>query len=198
MGTPPSKGKLLYHITHIDNMPSIFQHGLLSRQSLSNAGINDFTDIADQSILNRREHFHEALSEFVLFHFYAKNPFDGLVCKKYGSKNMAIITLKRELYKNNAFFIIPSHPLDGEEPDIYPYEEGLSHIKWDILDKETGRDYRNPEIKKACMAECVKKCKIPIDEFAFVFVYCDEAKQKLDELPNGYRVTVKVAPYMFP
>lgn len=24
----PSEGKLLYHITHLNNMPSIFKHGL--------------------------------------------------------------------------------------------------------------------------------------------------------------------------
>ncbi len=196
--TPPSKGKLLYHITHLNNMPSILQRGLFSRHALREAGIIDFIDIADPSILSKRELYLEALSKFVLFHFYAKNPFDGAVCKKYGSENMAIITLERELHKSNKFLIIPSHPLDCDSPDIYSYEEGLAHIRWDILDRETGRDYRDPEIKKACMAECVMEYEIPADAFSFVYVYNDEAKQKLEAFPNGHKIKVQVAPYMFP
>lgn len=196
--TPPSKGKFLYHITHLDNLPSILQHGLLSRKELLETGTIDFIDIADPGILSKRELYTESLSKFVLFHFYAKNPFDGAVCKKYGSENMVIITLNRELHKSNKFLIIPSHPLDCDEPDIYSYEEGLAQIRWDILDRETGRDYRDPEIKKACMAECVMEYRIPADAFSFVYVYNVEAKEKLDALPNGHKIAVKVAPYMFP
>lgn len=198
MGTPPSRGKFLYHITHMDNMPSILQHGLLSRQELKRQGIDDFTDIADPSILSKREHYREALSKFVLFHFYARNPFDGAVCREYGSENMVIITLNRELHKANKFLIIPSHPLDRDEPEIFPYEEGLEHIRWDILDRETGRDYRDPEIKKACMAECVMEYVIPINFFSFVYVYNNEAKQWLEALPNGDKISIQVARYMFP
>lgn len=188
--TPPSKGQFLYHITHLNNMPSILQHGLLSRRALVEAGIVDFIDIANPRILSKRELYREALSKFVLFHFFAKNPFDGDVCNKYGSENMAIITLNRALHTKNKFLIIPSHPLDCNEPEIYPYEEGLKHIRWDILDMETGRDYDNPEIKKACMAECVMEYEIPADFFSFIYVYNDEAKQKLEALPNGHKVTV--------
>lgn len=196
--TPPSEGKLLYHITHLDNMPSILQNGLLSRKKLLDSGDINFTDIADPSILSKRELYKEALSKFVLFHFYAKNPFDGAVCKKYGSENMAIITLKRKLYRDNKFFIIPSHPLDCDEPDIYPYEEGLAVIRWDILDMETGRDYHDPEIKKACMAECVMEYDVQVEAFAFVYVYNEEAKKQLESLPGGEKIEVNVAPYMFP
>lgn len=36
MGTAPSQGKLLYHITHIDNIPSILEYGLMPRKELEN------------------------------------------------------------------------------------------------------------------------------------------------------------------
>ena len=196
--TPPSKGKFLYHITHLDNMPSILQNGLLSRQVLQESKEIDFTDIADSSILSKRELYRNALSKFVLFHFYAKNPFDGAVCKKYGSENMAIITIDRQLHKSNKFFIIPSHPLDCDEPDIYSYEDGFELIKWEILDSETGRDYHDPEIKKACMAECVMEYEIPIEAFSYIYVCNDKAEKTLKALPNGNKITVQAAPYMFP
>ncbi|MBD5118853.1 MAG: DUF4433 domain-containing protein [Clostridiales bacterium] len=197
MATPPSRGKLLYHITHIDNFPSILKNGLMSRQALLATG-NYFTDIANPDILSKRENYRETLSKFVLFHFYPKNPFDGAVCKEYGSENMAIITIWRSDHEQNEFFIIPSHPLDTEEPDIYPYEEGFNLIKWDILDMETGRDYHDPEIRKACMAECVMNYVISPEAFAYVYVKNESAKARIQAMNYSDRVRIEVNQYMFP
>lgn len=197
MPTPPSQGKLLYHITHIDNFPSILEHGLMSRQSLLKSGTG-FTDVANPDILSKRENYRQALSRFVLFHFYPKNPFDGAVCKKYGAENMAIITISRNAHKQRNFFIIPSHPLDSDEPDIYPYEEGLPLIRWDILDREMGRDYHDPEIRKACMAECVMDHVISPEEFAYVYVKSESARAKILAMRHANKISVSVNPYMFP
>lgn len=197
MAQRPSEGKLLYHITHIDNMPSILKHGLMPRSEMRQRGF-DFTDIADPEILNKRESYKQTLSQYVLFHFYARNPFDGAVCKKYGSENMVIITISRALHQENEFLIIPSHPLDKESPDIYPYDEGFEKIQWDILDRETGRDYRDPEIRKACMAECVMPYVIPPQAFSFVFVKNELAKMKICQMENSNLIKIEVNDKMFP
>lgn len=72
MATAPSTGKLIYHITSIDNLPSILKFGLLSRKCLLQNRDIHFTDIADPEILNKRERYKEALSQYVLFHFLPK------------------------------------------------------------------------------------------------------------------------------
>ena len=198
MGTPPSQGKLLYHITHIDNMPSILKKGLVPRCELSACGVDEFVDIADPEILSKREQYKQTLSNYVLFHFYPKNPFDGAVCRLFGSENMALITIFRSLHTKNDFFVIPSHPLDRDQPDIYPYKEGIDLIRWDILDMEGNRDYHDPEIRKACMAECVMEYAIPPEAFAFVFVSCVEAKNKILDMENSAAVKVVVNSHMFP
>lgn len=198
MSTKPSEGKLLYHITHLDNLESILEHGLLSRDSLEEAGIQDFTDIADADILKKRETWKRRLSQYVLFHFFARNPFDCAVCNRFGVENMAIITINRDLARNNEFLIIPTHPLDRNEPELYPYDEGFAKINWDILDDLENRNYFNPEIKKACMAECVMKYNIPCDAFAYVYVYNESAKERICDMKNSEKIKVRVAPYMFP
>lgn len=119
MATAPSMGKLIYHITSIDNLPSILKFGLLSRKCILQNHDIHFTDIADPEILSKRERYKEALSQYVLFHFFAKNPFDGAVCEKYGSENMAIIAVWRSICEHNNYQIIPSHPLDSDAPDLY-------------------------------------------------------------------------------
>lgn len=193
----PSEGKLLYHITHIDNMPSILEHGLLPRSEMTKKGLY-FTDIADPEILSKRKSYEETLSKYVLFHFYARNPFDGAVCQKYGAENMAIITIKRDLHLKYDFSIIPSHPLDREKPDIYSYEEGFKKIRWEILDKASGRDYHDPEIRKACMAECIVPYTIPPEFFSYVFVKDIAAQKKILHMKNSDLITIRINDRMFP
>lgn len=199
MATLPSQGKLLYHITHFDNLSSILKYGLMPRRTLL-ANKYGFVDIADPDILSKREEYQSALSQFVLFHFYPKNPFDCAVCNSYGSENMAIIAISRSLSRKYDFHIIPSHPLNSNTPDICSYEEGITHIQWDILDRTGGidRDYRNPEIRKACMAECISEYTIPPEAFSFIYVYTDQAKGKILSMNNSALINVQVAPYMFP
>lgn len=195
----PSEGKLLYHITSINNMPSILENGLMPRRELNEQGTH-FMDIADPEIITGRERYKLALSEYVPFHFYVKNPFDGAVCKRYGSENMVIISIQRTLHEKNDFFIIPSHPLDRDDPEIYSYEEGYDKIKWDILDDAQRRDYHNSEIKKACMAECVIPYTIPPEAFSFVYVMNTDAQEAILNMKNSRFIARKltVAPYMFP
>lgn len=197
MATPPSQGKLLYHITHIDNLPSILEDGLVPRKELLSRG-NRFKDIADPDILNKRESYKEALSGFVLFHFYSKNPFDGAVCRRYGSENMAIITIWRSLHEQSDFYIIPSHPLDCSQPDIYPYKQGVERIRWDILDNVEERDYHDSEIRKACMAECITNRVIHPEEFAYIFVKNEAVRSEVCTMNNPGSVQIKVNSSMFP
>ena len=199
MATPPSQGRLLYHITHLKNLSSILKYGLMPRRELV-ANKYSFVDIADPDILSKREEYQAALSQFVLFHFYPKNPFDCAVCNSHGSENMAIIAIKRSLYRKYDFHIIPSHPLNSNTPDIFSYEDGITCIQWNILDRTGGidRDYRNPDIRKACMAECISTYTIPPDDFSFIYVCTNQAKCKILSMNNSDSVNIQIAPYMFP
>jgi len=172
--------------------------GLVPRCKL-NQEQSFYEDIADPGIIDGRAHYREDLSSYVPFHFFCKNPFDGCVCKEYGSNNMVIITIHRDLHKQNKFLIIPSHPLDREDPEILPYEEGIKEIKWDILDSES-RDYHDPEIKKACMAECDVQYEIPPKVFQRVYLYDQDAYDKIIMMPGADMIKDKlsVSPQMFP
>ena len=55
--------KLLYHLTDIDNIPSILKDGLMPRAELNGA---------DSDIIESREGL--GLENYVPFHFFANNP----------------------------------------------------------------------------------------------------------------------------
>lgn len=80
--------KLLYHLTHIDNIESIIENGLLSRNQAIQRGLLN-QDIASHDILESRQINH--LDDYILFHFYPNTAFDNAVRHKYGAENFIYI-----------------------------------------------------------------------------------------------------------
>ena len=196
--TAPQNGKLLYHMTRLENMPSILQHGLLSRRILLERGYT-FADSANQEILVKRDLLNSPLSQYVPFHFYAKNPFDGKVCEIFGSENMVIITIRRSLHERSNFYIIPTHPLDRSNPSIYPYDEGFNMIDWPTLNRASNRDYHNDEIRKKCMAECLVPDMVQTEDFFLVYTPSHKSAQEIRNMKYYRRLErqPEVNPKMF-
>ena len=88
--------------------------------------------------------------------------------------------------------------MDRNEPQIYPYEEGFKYIRWDILDRSEGRNYQDSEIRKACMAECVMDYEIQPEFFYKIYVYNEDAKNRINMIENSQSIRIQVSPYMFP
>lgn len=172
--------KLLYHLTSIKNLDSIFEHGLLSRKAARSL---NFEDVANEDIIVKRG--FQQLDDYVPFHFHPSSAFDNEIKYTYGAENFVYITIRRNYAKYNKFKIIPSHPLN---PDckIYNYDEGFEKIEWEIMEtkKEEFPDEESREYgKQVKMAECIGKSPIYAD--CFFKIYC--CKNSLEDLKIKYR-----------
>ena len=87
-------GKLLWHLTALENIESIFKNGLSCRKKLIS---KSFVDIADTNILESRAKF--GLENYIPFHFMQKTPFAGKVMKDNKDTEFIYITLHREKKK---------------------------------------------------------------------------------------------------
>lgn len=191
----PKDGKLLYHLTHINNIESILKNGLRSRNQLN----GQFADTADPNIIAERHEYTVDLSNYVPFHFFVKTPYDGAVCKKHGSENMAIIAIWRPTVNFDGYYIIPNHPLSGS-PEFLPYCEGFKKVPWHLMDNQNGRPYSDKVVRNACMAECDVDHPISVAEFAFVYVKTEQAKNRILSVGGACNIQRKleVNPNMFP
>ena len=163
-------GKLLYHITSIDNLDSIITHGLISRSKVSEKELT-FDDIADPEIIHKRGRL--GLDNYVPFHFHPYSAFDVAVKNRYNAKNMMYLCISRTLARENGFKILPKHPLSGEEYYLYVYDEGFALIDWDTMTNLNQNDRYAREVR---MAECLTDKIIPIKAFTCIFVANEEAK----------------------
>lgn len=176
MAKPPKDGKLIYHLTSLDNLESIFTNGLLCRENLK-----DFIDVADKDIIEHRK--EKELNNFVPFHFFALNPFDGKVQKVHDKKKFVLITLERTYAKKNGFKILVKHPLSLIDCTLLDYYDGFKNIDWDKMNE---RDYLDNDCKETCMAECLTDKKIDAKDFYAIFVPDEETKKIVEELRDKF------------
>lgn len=176
--------KLIYHLTPLKNIPSILEKGLLPRNQLTG-----FQDIADPEIIQKRRAL--VLEGYVPFHWFAGNPFDGIVQKTHQGTPFALIAVHRDLAAKNDWKILPRHPLANDQMELLDYASGFEAIDWDTMNQ---RDYHDPNCKSVCMAECLAPGTVAASQFSSIFVPNTEVERKVrawvNRLQPGIHVNV--------
>lgn len=174
--------KLIYHLTSLENMPGILERGLLPRSHLQG-----FEDVADQEIIEgRREH---GLEDYVPFHWFARNPFDGRVQADNADKEFALITIQRNVAQRENWKVIPRHPLANMAPQLLDYLPGFAAIDWE---KMNIRDYHDSECKSICMAECLFPGPVPVSKFFKIYAPNKAVSKAILEMIDDLNLTLEV------
>ena len=178
----PKEGKLLYHLTSLDNIESILSNGLIPREKID----FKFQNIADKEILRDRKNFN--LSEYTPFHFFCPTPFSGSVQKANLDTEFVYVTIKRDFAKKNNFKIVPRHPLNYDGKPLN-WKEGIEEMDWDLV---AVRDYSDYECKEACMAESLFKGTVLPENFNCIFVRTKEVKSKVSAILQRNKQSIEV------
>lgn len=168
--------KLLYHLTKVDNMEMIVEHGLLPRKWLLEHGMY-FGDVADPQIISKREEL--GLDIYTPFHFHPYSAFDVAVKNTYSTEKFVYICIRRAFAEFHNFKILIKHPLSQQDCILYDYEDGINNIDWDTMERAGESDEYSRNVK---MAECLTDRCIPAELFQCVFVPDIETQQYIEEL----------------
>lgn len=184
------KQKMIFHLTDINNLEAIFSDGLKPRSQLKT-----FSDVADHEIIKSRRSLK--LEDYVPFHFFAKNPFDGRVHRDHPDKKFVLITVLRIHAQSKNWQIITRHPLSGADITLHDYEDGMNTIDWAKMNL---RQYDNDECKRICMAECLSPFTVPAEDFYSIYVPDAVSMHTVNTLKEKYELTMYVnhSPNMFP
>jgi len=193
MGKKIEEQALLYHLTDIENIDSIFEYGLLSREELNQSGKVAYTDVADQEIIKKRKEL--GLERHVPFHFFTKNPFDYAAVKGNRDKEFVLIALRRTIAKSRGWKIVTRHPLASSGVEVLGYDEGMQAINWDCMNQ---RDFDDDECKSICMAECLSPKPVSASDFLNISVKNIDLQKKVEGLAKSANISVHVnlAPHM--
>ncbi|MGA2766007.1 MAG: DarT ssDNA thymidine ADP-ribosyltransferase family protein [Spirochaetia bacterium] len=172
MPVPIRDGKLIYHLTSLQNLEGILTKGLVPRSLL-----DDFVDVADEEIIERREQL--SINDCVPFHFFARNPFDGAVQKAHPDEKFIYITVARTTARGLKFKILPIHPLAMDHLVLYDYDRGMGSIDWGLMER---RDYHDQGCKLVCLAECIYKGVLGAEHFFSIVASSSSIKKEIEVL----------------
>lgn len=173
-------GKLLYHLTDIENLPSIVKHGLLSRNELNERNFK-FTDIANPDIIEKRK--LNLLNDYIPLHFHPYSAFDYAVRANHPGISFIYLCIKRSLARAKKFYILPRHPLSEKDCELFSYDEGFNNIDWATMCK-TNDELKSEHIdehyaKMIKMAECLVPTVLSFDNICSIYVKDEDTKQRI-------------------
>lgn len=189
-------GKLLFHLTALDNLPSIFQRGLLPRADIEED--IHFLDVTDPTIIDERDELM-GLDQYVPFHFIPYTPFDYAVKGSHRNTEFVYITVKREFARETGWLILPGHPLGTDRDDIqlFSYDEGFDKVDWDAIAIYADNAEADSHVHNAKMAECLSPARVSMADFFAVYCRNDEIKQRITEMVEFAPFHIDIQPLWF-
>lgn len=202
---------LAFHFTHIDNLDSILEHGLLSTNLKNemevghqNVANNHIQQTRSQIIIdtqlklrNRREIWDEcqvlhSLHDFVPFYFALKCPmlFQILTSKNIEQSDMIFIAIdpKKCLADlDEVYFSDASINRANDLPNLYSNEADLVKLNWAEI--KNIKRVESENLKHQRMAEFLVKDVLALEYIDHIIVWSKGVKQNIIDLYNKKSIT---------
>ncbi len=189
----------LYYITHIKNLPSIVEKGILSHELVEREGI-DFTPIYDRQIVGNRKNKTvdgKSLWRFANFFFQPRNPMLYRVVREKGCDNIAIVAVRRKLmYMEDVYVTDGNAASSGTRFYVgTDVRQMIQKIYQEIAEKERWSDVDYS--KRKIMAECLVPERVPPEDIESVYVCDHSTQEKVKSLLGDDHLDVIPEPYIF-
>jgi O-acetyl-ADP-ribose deacetylase (regulator of RNase III) len=191
--------KSLYYITHIDNLASILQHGILAHQQVLDRRVA-YTPVYDASIVRNRQGRKapsgRSLWEFANVYFQPRNPMLYRVLHEKDPTDLVVIGLRPEVLSSPGAFVALGNAASAAT-EILPSADAQRRIAeiWDTINAEWWNALDGS--KRKIMAECLVPESIPSQSIHTVFVVNHETAERVRELRLPASVSVVPEPAMF-
>jgi O-acetyl-ADP-ribose deacetylase (regulator of RNase III) len=191
--------KSLYYITHVENLPSILQHGVLSHQKALDMSVS-FTPIYDGDIVSNRSQkktpAEKILWEYANFYFQPRNPMMYRVRNEQGIKNIAVIAIQSTILHRPGAFITDGNAAN-EPTKFYALDDGLKVLadQWIIIQNDWWKSEDGS--KRRIMSECLVPEKVEPTAIHSIYVSQTETKERVAQLLGANAVPIIVEPHIF-
>lgn len=184
----------LYHITHIDNLKSIIDNGLLAHNNKYVKRKIDNEDVNEHR--SRKEPLYgKSIHNYVPLYFNPKNPM--LYVNKELQKNIVILEFTNTLMLNNMITENISIFTDGnasvKSTNFYNNLNDLEKLDWDCIYSKKWTNYNDG--KRKVMAEVLVENYISSDYIENIYCYDKESKEKINSLNNYICVVIDKTKY---
>lgn len=176
--------KGFYYITHIDNLPSILRHGILSHELVEERNIS-YTPIYDAGIVTDRKGIltpdGKSLWSFANFYFQPRNPMLYRVIHEKSYNDIVVVEVKPDLLERPDVFVTTGNAR-ASLSEILPQKAGLKRLRRILKDVDI--IWWKPEdgSKRKIMAECLVPDLVSPHYIQAIYVATHEVAKKAREL----------------
>lgn len=191
--------KSLYYITHIENLPSILQRGILSHKAVEELGVS-YTPIYDSEIVSKRKDkstpARSSLWEYANLYFQPRNPMMYRVVNEKDKRDIAVIGVKPDVLAAVGGLITDGNAAN-EPTQFFVIKEGIEILQkqWKIIQNEWWNELDGS--KRKIMAECLVPRQISPELVHSVFVADYKAKERVETIIGSAKIPVVPEPNMF-
>ncbi len=191
--------KGLYYITHVENIPSILKHGILSHGQIDAQNV-PFTPIYDAQIVSNRKAKptpdRASLWEYANLYFQPRNPMMYRVVHEKLSRDLAVVGVKPDVLHLPHVWITDGNAASNPT-NFFNESDGVRVIKeqWRVIQAEYWKDVDGS--KRKIMAECLVPEGITPDHIHTIFVADHESQKRLKGLIGFSSIDVVPEPKIF-
>ncbi|MEH2242372.1 DarT ssDNA thymidine ADP-ribosyltransferase family protein [Nostoc sp.] len=191
--------KSLYYITHIENLPSILQRGILSHKAVDELGVS-YTPIYDSGIVSKRKDkstpARSSLWEYANLYFQPRNPMMYRVVHEKDKRDIAVVGVKPDVLAAVGGLITDGNAAN-EPTQFFAIKEGIEILQkqWKIIQNEWWNELDGS--KRKIMAECLVPEQISPELVHSVFVADYKAKERVETIIDSAKIPVVPEPNMF-
>lgn len=191
--------KCLFYITHVENVPSILQNGILSHLLVERQNI-PYTPIYDSGIVSNRKAKttpeSKSLWEYANLYFQPRNPMMYRVIHEKSKRDLAVIGVAPGVLQQPNVIVTDGNAANNPT-QFFMARDGLRVIEaqWKVIQSEWWNDLDGS--KRKIMSECLVPERIPPEYIHTIFVADHETKERIAGLIGSSRIPVIPEPNFF-
>src|SRR5713101_603597 len=191
--------KGLFYITHVENVPSILQRGILAHSLVESQQIA-FKPIYDSDIVSNRKAKptpdRASLWEYANLYFQPRNPMMYRVVHEKTNKELVVIGVTPGVLNTSGVLITDGNAAN-RVTSFHRLEEGLRVIQdqWKIIQSEFWNDLDGS--KRKIMAECLVPDRITPDCIHTIFVADHDVKNRVEAMIGSSKTPIVPEPRIF-
>lgn len=191
--------KSLYYITHVDNLLSILERGILSHARIESMGV-PFTPIYDSGIISKRKEKltpeQRSLWEYANLYFQPRNPMMYRVVHEKSKQDIAVIGVVPGVLNEPGTLITDGNA--ANHPTLfYLAAEGIKILQqqWKIIQNDWWNDVDGS--KRKIMAESLIPEQVKPEYVHSIFVADHTVQKRVEKMIGQRRVPVVPEPHIF-
>ena len=189
----------LYYITHIDNLLSILEKGILSHERIEAEHVQP-ARIYNTDIVNRRHKKNtpdqKSLWSYANLYFQPRNPMMYRVVHEKGAKGLVVISVTEKILQAPGVFITDGNAANDPTQFYFP-SDGLKMLgqQWKIIQNEWWNNLDGS--KRKIMTECLVPNSISPEFINSIYVADEETRVNVSEKVGSRSISVISEPKMF-